>query len=837
MKVSESTDDVLEIVDVLASDFIARYRNGDRPTVEEYANRHPELSDPIRRMFPLVASIERIKINEQVAEDGSATLAGRVLSQLGDFRIVREIGRGGMGIVFEAHQESLDRTVAIKVLPKQNLLDEEALARFRTEATTAAAMHHTNIVPVYGTGESDGSHYLVMQLVDGQSLDTVIASGAEISFAVAARIGQQVADAIAYSHASDVLHRDVKPANILIEEDGTAQVTDFGLAKNVGTDLTNTRSVSGSLRYMAPERFAGISDQRGDVYGIGLTLYELLAGQPAFEESDAEHLIGSITDPRLKSIQAIRPGVPTDLATIVSKAIHVDPDLRYQSAAELRDDLGRFLADEPIHARKISVWGRLVRWARRNPKLASAITVAAFALLTATIVSTVAYTMTSAANRRSVSALRTSEQTVDLALQSLDGVVDVVSGSRSSSSVAINNSFNDDSLPNVGLEPSPASAKILEQLQPIYERLSRQSPTRPDIILQMVDASIQLARIQHSLGRTPDSIDTLNSSVALLHDRGQSASFPNDDLQLRLARLNNDLGGMYAAEFHRELSSACYDSAIEAASKLDDSDSAGQIELARAHLNAGNRPPPLRRGESLTDEQRAADLAHVNRAIQILQSLKDSQQQFTTINILHARSLLARSRFFNTPHEKHLDLREAVSILRGQLEKTPDDTNVRYELVATLADVNIRGLRSQARLNDASERLREALDEIGKLRSVNPDNPLFVTSEVHVRHKLSAIARTQSRFADADVMLSEAIQLQTSLTQTWPESVLHRCWRATLYRSQATMYGQWDKPEAAKDAITNAKADIEAIDAKFSDHPLVNRTRDAVNKLSDETSN
>ncbi|APZ95734.1 Serine/threonine-protein kinase pkn6 [Fuerstiella marisgermanici] len=274
---------------------------------------------------------------------------------------------------------------------------------------------------------------------------------------------------------------------------------------------------------MAPERFAGVSDQRGDVYAIGLTLYELLAGRPAFEESDAEHLIGSITDPQLQSIHTIRPDVPTDLATIVQKAIHVDPALRYQSAAELRDDLGRFLTNEPIHARGISVWGRLIRWARRNPRLASAITVAALALVTATVVSTIAYAMTSAANKRSMIALQTSEQTVDLALQSLNGVVDVVSESPTSASVAFSDSFGDDSLPNVALQPSPVSAKILERLQPIYERLSQQSPTRPDIILQMVDASIQLARIQHSLSRTPDSIETLNTSVALLYKRGQPA--------------------------------------------------------------------------------------------------------------------------------------------------------------------------------------------------------------------------------------------------------------------------------------------------------------------------
>jgi len=822
------TDDVLEMVDVLASDFIARYRNGERPTVEGYANRHPELSDSIRRMFPLAASIERIKINEQVAEDGSATLAGRVLTQLGDFRIVREIGRGGMGIVFEAHQKSLDRTVAIKVLPKQSLLDDEALERFRTEATTAAAMHHTNIVPIYGTGESDGSHYLVMQLVEGRSLDTAITSGTETSCTDAARIGRQVADAIAYSHDNGVLHRDIKPANILIEKDGTALVTDFGLAKNVEADLTNSHAVSGSLRYMAPERFAGISDPRGDVYAVGLTLYELLAARPAFEERDAEHLIGSITNPRIPSIREIRSDVPIDLATIIQKALHVDPGLRYQSAGELRDDLERFLADEPIHARRISIWGRLIRWARRNPKLAGAVTVATLALLAATIVSTVAYTMTSAANRRSETALKTSEQNIDLALQSLDGVVEVVSGSPSSSSVTIGNSFDDDSLPNVALEPSPVSAKILERLQPIYERLSRQSPTRPDIILQMVDASIQLARIQHSLGRTSDSIETLNSSVALLHERVQSASLSSDELQWRLARLNNELGAMHAVEFHRVESRSCYESAIEAASKIEDSHVAGQIELARAHLSLGDRPPNLRHGQSLSAEQRGTDLSQVNRAIDVLQRLKDSQQQTTTTNILHARSLLAKSRLSNKPHDRHNDFLEAVTILRGQLEETPDDTNVRYELIATLADVNVRGLRSQARLDDAYERLHEALDEMNKLRSSNPDNAFFLVSEVHLRHKLSAIARTQSRFDDADAMLVEAIRLQTSLIQKWPDSVLHRCWRAMLYRNQAITYQRWGKADAAKYAIASARADVDAIDPEYSEHPLVKRTRDAV---------
>ncbi|MEO1525361.1 MAG: serine/threonine-protein kinase [Planctomycetota bacterium] len=829
-----SVADDCEHIDILANDFLARYRDGECPTVEEYARRHPEYSDSIRQMFPLVASIERIKINEQVTVDGEATLAGRALSQLGDFRIVREVGRGGMGIVFEAHQESLDRTVAIKVLPKQSLLDEQALERFRREAMTAASMHHSNIVPVYGTGEHEGSHYLVMQMVEGQSLDSTIAGGKKMACVEAASIAREVADAIAYSHANGVLHRDIKPANILIESDGTALVTDFGLAKSVGDALTNTHQVSGSLRYVAPERFAGISNELCDVYAIGLTLYELLAGRPAFEESDAEHLIGSITQSRRPTITSVCPDVPVDLATIVEKAIRVDPEQRYRSAADLRDDLGRFLDDEPILARRISSWGRLVRWARRNPTIATSTSIAAIALILATIVSTVAYGMTSTANQRTIRALASSEQTVDLALQSLNGVVDVVSGSPPEARFSLGDSFDVDSLPDVGLEPSPLAAKILERLQPTYERLSQQSPRRPDILLRKVDAGIQLARIQHALGQTGDGIQTLQSGIALLQERGVSGLLPIEASRLRLARLNNELGGLYAAEFEREASAACFESAIETAVELEPSSNAAQIELARAHLNAGSRPPNLRRTETLTDEDRVSDLAHVDAAIRILERLQTTSDESNTVCILLARSELAKSRLALDPTTRDRHFSAAVTRLRSGLATSPEDSNVRLELVTTLADVKIRDIRSRVLIAEASRRLEEALVETSRLRSGSPDNTLFLVSEVHLRHKLAAIARTQSRFGDAESMLNEAVQLQSRLVQTWPSSIRHRCWRAMLYRSLAAMYNEWGKLEQARATIRLAKVDVDTVGEEFSEHPLFERTRDAVGRLTIE---
>lgn len=837
-KPHDAPDDC-QLIDVLASDFLARYRDGDRPTIEEYARRHPEFGDSIRRMFPLVASLERIKLNEQLEVGGGATMAGHSISQLGDFRILREIGRGGMGIVFEARQESLGRNVAIKVLPKHSLLDDEAMRRYRREAQAAAAMHHANIVPVYGTGESDGSQYLVMQLIRGDSLDKIISDFPDVPCREVAKLGQQIADAIAHAHAGGVLHRDIKPANILVEESGTAQITDFGLAKNLSDDATTTGAVSGSLRYMAPERFAGVSNESGDIYGIGITIYELLVGRPAFDATDAEHLIGLITQGRLKPVHLIRPEIPIDLATIVGKAIHVDPLQRYPSAAELRDDLRRYLADEPIKARRTPMVSRFIRWTRRNPRLAGALATTVLALVSATLISNIAFFMTSAANRRTAEALKASEDTVDLALKSLDGVVEIVSHSPTSANLVVGGGFGDDVLPNVGVEPSPSSAQILERLQPIYERLSRQSPSRRDIILRRVDSSIKLARMQHMLGRTPNSIMTLSTSLSLLNElllneRGEATSIPSSDLQLQLwlARLHNELGSMHAAEFRRDESIQNYQSAIQAASTFEMTNTAGQIELARGHLNLGDRPPQLRSREPFGREQRDVDLNHINDAIGILAELRGSPTHTKTIHILYASGLLARSRTLRDPQRKRQDLKAALSILRDQSKAAPDDQAVRFKLVEALSDVDLRGSHSPRQTANADERLVEALREIETLRAINPDNTVYLATEVHLHHKLASVARTQSRLDDAEARLFDAIELQTRLINDWPEGVRHRCWRAMLYRSQAELYREWKKPDAAEFAIAQAKADVDAINPESADHPLAVRTRQAIRSVT-----
>src|SRR5262249_34424322 len=327
------------------------------------------------------------------------------------------------------------------------------LERFRREARAAGRLHHTNIVPVFGTGECDGVHFYAMQFIPGQALDNVLhdlrrlregrgaqsapagqsspsasaawalytgefpggvaaagpveadadteavplekpmGSSASLScsglsavsegayYRSVARVGLQVAEALAYAHRQGVLHRDVKPSNLLLDPQGTVWVTDFGLAKADDSDgLTGAGDVVGTLRYMAPERFDGKSLPQGDVYGLGLTLYELLTLRPAFDEVNRGRLIDRILHQGPPPPRQTDPRVPRDLETIVLKCVAKDPRERYASAEALAEDLRRFLADRPVLARRASWRERLWRWSRRNPVVA-ALTAAVAVLL------------------------------------------------------------------------------------------------------------------------------------------------------------------------------------------------------------------------------------------------------------------------------------------------------------------------------------------------------------------------------------------------------------------------------------------------------------------------
>ncbi len=352
-----------------------------------------------------------------------ATGAEPASLHFGDFRILREIGRGGMGIVYEAEQVSLGRKVALKVLPFHNLDSDARLQRFRREAQAVAKLHHTNIVTVYGVGEHEGTPYFAMRHIDGWSLDRVIArmraqrgaraGGAEPPQPAdpaldeasrclgagreyhrsAARLALQAAEGLAYAHERGVLHRDIKPSNLLLDSRGILWIADFGLAKAEGSnaeDLTRPGDILGTIHLMAPERFEGISLPQGDIYSLGITLYELLTLQPAYEPDSRERLLKKILHEEPVPLRRIDPAIPSDLETIVLKAIAKSPHDRYPTAEALARDLRAFLDDRPISARRSSPAELAWRWCRRNPLVASLLAAVASLLLALSIGSAIA---------------------------------------------------------------------------------------------------------------------------------------------------------------------------------------------------------------------------------------------------------------------------------------------------------------------------------------------------------------------------------------------------------------------------------------------------------------
>jgi eukaryotic-like serine/threonine-protein kinase len=315
-----------------------------------------------------------------------------IVGSFGDYEVLGEIARGGMGVVYRARQVSLNRTVALKVIRSGQLADESEVRRFRLEAEAAAGLDHPGIVPVYEVGRHEGQDYFSMGHVAGGSLAHELASG-PLPPRRSAELARQVAEAVDYAHGRGILHRDLKPGNILIDEQGRPRVTDFGLAKRVEDDsgLTRSGAVMGTPSYMPPEQAEGRNAEVGiaaDVYGLGATLYALMTGRPPFQAATVAETLRQVAECEPVPPRQLNSAVPRDLETICLKCLEKPIARRYATAGELAADLGRWLEGRPIQARPVGRAGRLWRWGRRNPVVAGMTTTLAFLLVAVAVGST-----------------------------------------------------------------------------------------------------------------------------------------------------------------------------------------------------------------------------------------------------------------------------------------------------------------------------------------------------------------------------------------------------------------------------------------------------------------
>src|SRR5438094_6042323 len=304
-------------------------------------------------------------------EDALGSSAARMQMEFGDYKLLEEIGRGGQGVVYRAHQKSLNRTVALKVIGLGQWATKTHLKRFRLEAEAAASLEHPGIVPIHEVGEREGTCYFSMGFIEGDQLDAVVRRE-PMSVRRAAELIAKVARTVHYAHEHHILHRDIKPGNILLDQEGEPHLTDFGLARLVETESTVTRTmeVLGTPSYMAPEQAVGNDaaiTSATDVYGLGAVFYQLLTGHPPFAGVTTYETIRLLLDTEPRQPRLWNPKIDRDLSTICLKCLDKDPQRRYPSALALAEDLERWLRHEPIQARRISAPARIWRWSCRHP--------------------------------------------------------------------------------------------------------------------------------------------------------------------------------------------------------------------------------------------------------------------------------------------------------------------------------------------------------------------------------------------------------------------------------------------------------------------------------------
>ena len=402
---TESAPTLEQLVDL----YLDHCHLGDAPDVADFAAAHPTHSAELLEILPLLRDLERAGD----AARGRSVAPKDELPELpgSDFRLERKIGSGGMGVVFEARQISLDRRVAVKVLAPSLVANAARRNQFEAEARIVAMLHHPNIVKVIGAGQSAGTCYYAMEIVDGERLDKhVFKNLREIASA-----GLQAATALAYAHRYQVMHRDIKPSNLILDAEGTVHVADFGLAcvlEDGRTSVARADAQNGTLRYMPAERLLhGVSSFAGDQYALGVTLYELIARRPVLKVRSSNALFRRICKGPLPPLTCKEP----DLAAIVNKCISFSAKDRYPSMLDLCEDLRRFIDHEPVSAAPAPVGRRLVLWVRRKPAIAALTSLAAACAIAAVAALATGYVRTNAALDRA-------ERNATLASAALSGV-------------------------------------------------------------------------------------------------------------------------------------------------------------------------------------------------------------------------------------------------------------------------------------------------------------------------------------------------------------------------------------------------------------------------------
>jgi serine/threonine protein kinase len=788
-----------QLADVL-EEYLAQLEQGSAPDQEALIAAHPDLAGELRPYLDSLRLLHgatrdlRINRNSPDTSNGATNDQTPPARHIGDYRIVREIGRGGMGIVYEAHQKSLNRRVALKILPFAAVLDQRQIARFRNEAQAAAQLHHPHIVPVFAVGQEQGVYYYAMQYIDGQSLEQAIAelrgefeerandstkavggTGGSTTtqrfdaaraltshrsirhadfFNSVARLSKEAAEALQHAHEFGIVHRDIKPSNLLLDHHGKLWVTDFGLARvQSDSGVTLTGDVVGTLRYMSPEQAGGQSalvDARTDVYSLGVTMYELLTQRHAFEGEDRQTLLHQIVSDDPIPPRRHNSAIPIDLETIVLGAMAKSREERYASAQAMADDLERFLTGKPTLARRPTLGDRAAKWARRHRSL---VAVAACSVFVLSVISAAGVFLLAREQARTTANYQKAQENFQRAERHLDEARDAV------------DQFGLQMADRLSDVPGAETVRrdLLVGALKYYREFMADAGHDPQFRHELALAHFKSGVIAGRLGFAAEAIREYQAAQTLLAELAKSESVESQTFA-QLAVTHNNLALLLAGRGEMDAARTHYTAAI-----------AIQERLARQHADE-----PVFSGQ-----------------------LAESQANLGMLLDQAGESAAAEQA-----------LRTAVGVLRPLAESHPKDS--KYARNLAIACNNLSYVLRKRDAGRAENAAREAVGILQQLADQHPAEIQYQDDLALCYNNLAALESHQGRLSEAITWHTQAIGLQERLVRKAPAVVRHRSDLAISLNNLGVAYCRADRGGEADSAFARS---TELLSTLADDYP------------------
>lgn len=750
---------------------------------------HSDLAEPLQAYLNSLDELHCVAGTFGSANDNNAATNDELednTRRLGDFLLGRELGRGGMGIVYEARQISLDRTVALKVLPFAAVLDSKQIARFKSEAQAAAQIWHPNIVPVYAIGVDRGVHFYAMQFIDGQPLDRAIADMRERSrakrrnetlrgdstrhrslierdqptsvalegeikqhdntlggsllssntnnsrahFRTVARLGIQASEALHAAHEYGVVHRDVKPSNLLLDHEGKLWVTDFGLARcQREATLSKTGDIVGTMRYMSPEQASGktsLIDQRTDVYSLGVTLYELLALEPAVQGVDSPALFQNIDNLDPRSLRKLCPQIPTDLENVILKAMAKAREERYTTAQEFADDLRRFIDGKPTVAKPATTVDRIAKWTTRHRRVVAA-------AASVSILACIGFALSTLLISREKANTQVNFERAEKNFHEAQDAVHQLS------------------IFAERLATVPAAGRVrramLNETLAYYEGFVEQAKDDPSLQTDLALTYSKIGSLTSKLGSADEAIAAHRRAINLFSRL--CAASPNDlQLQQRHATSHNNLAMTFRLAGRIDEALAAHRSAISL-----------QSRLARQH----------------DDKQVASDLASSHANLGLLLSETGSNE--------------SAERSFT----------QAIEIQKQLVASTPNQADYHRDLAVSLN--NLSAIYRDRDVERATKCYLTALKHQRVAVAAEPNNSEVKSELAATFNNLASLQAKQQSYALAAVSYEQAIQLQHDLLKSDSSRKSYRHDLAVSYNNQGLMESRLGNSNEAEQAF------------------------------------